>query len=104
MASSVAWRLDIFPQTFAYEMVRTTWHFLSPSLTYAPCSSCLCERAGVSRRSRLLELLDERDVVTLQQDLADLAPLLWRVLLGEGDFDGVVDNEVHKFVETLCKH
>jgi len=55
---------------------------------------------GVSWRSRLLELLDERDVVALQQDLADIAPLLWCILLREGDFDSVVDNEVHEFVET----
>jgi hypothetical protein len=51
--------------------------------------------------SRLLELLDEGDVVALQQDLAHFAPLLWRVLLREGDFNGVVDNEVHEFVEAL---
>ena len=62
---------------------------------------CLCDCAGVSWRSRLLELLDERDVVALQQDLADIAPLLWCVLLRERDFDSVVDNEVHEFVETL---
>jgi hypothetical protein len=33
--------------------------------------------------------------------LAHFAPLLWRVLLREGDFNGVVDNEVHEFVEAL---
>lgn len=55
----------------------------------------------MNRRLRLLELLDERDVVALQQNLANFAPLLWRVLLCQGDFNGVVDNEVHKFVETL---
>lgn len=64
---------------------------------------CLCDRTrGLIRRSRLLQLLDEGDVVALEQDLADFAPLLWRVLLRQSDFDGVVDNEVHEFVKALC--
>lgn len=84
------------------EMVRVTRRHLPPDLMYAPCPSHVSSTVwGISRRSRLLELLDERDVVALQQDLADFAPLLWRVLLCEGDFNGVVDNEVHKFVKTL---
>jgi hypothetical protein len=40
----------------------------------------------VPERSRLLELLAEEDVVALEQDLADVAPLLGRVLLGSGHF------------------
>jgi len=47
-----------------------------------------------------LELLDERDVVALEQDLADFAPLLWRVLLGQRDLDRVVNDEVHELVEA----
>jgi hypothetical protein len=57
-----------------------TWPTLrlsSGALLPQPCQSC-------SRR--LLELLDEGDVVALEQDLADVAPLLGRVLLGEGHF------------------
>lgn len=83
------------------EIVRVTRRHLPPSLIYALCPwyvSMTMRR--VSRLLRLLELLDERNVVALEQDLADLAPFLWRVFLGESDFDGVVDNEVHEFVKT----
>jgi hypothetical protein len=47
-----------------------------------------------------LELLDERDVVALEQDLANFAPLLWRILLGQRDLDRVVNDKVHELVET----
>lgn len=51
---------------------------------------------------RSLELLDERDVVALEQNLANIAPFLWcTVLLCDRNFHSVVDNEVHEFVETL---
>ena len=49
-----------------------------------------------------LQLLDEGDVVSLEENLADLAPLFRRVLLGELYFDRVVDDEVHELIEALC--
>jgi hypothetical protein len=49
-----------------------------------------------------LYLLDKRDVVALEQDLPDLASLLWcAVFLLECDFYGVVDNQVHELIESL---
>jgi hypothetical protein len=54
---------------------------------YARCRACdFTSAKWVRERSRLLELLDEGDVVDHEQDLADVATLLGRVLLGEGDF------------------
>lgn len=50
---------------------------------------------------RLLYLLDEGDVVALEQDLANLAPLLWGVLFGQSDFYSFVDDEVHELVKSL---
>lgn len=67
--------------------------------------------------SSSLDLLDEGDVVTLEQDLTcwrvsggstiacallTQVPLALRlVLLGQRDFGGVVDDQVHELVETL---
>lgn len=51
---------------------------------------------------QLLKLLDQGNVVSLQQDLADFAPLLGRVLLRKRDFDGVVNDKVHELVKALA--
>lgn len=54
-------------------------------------------------RWRLLKLLDQGNVVSFQQNLADLAPLLGRVLLRKRDFNGVVNDQVHELVEALLR-
>lgn len=47
-------------------------------------------------------LLNERDVVALEEDLADGAALFGCVFLGQRDLDGIVNDEVHEFVESLA--
>lgn len=64
------------------------------------CAALRLQRQHVGR-VRLLQLLDQRNVVSFQQDLANLAPLLGRVFLRERDFNGVVNDEVHELVEAL---
>ena len=52
---------------------------------------------------RLLKLLDQGNVVSFQQNLADLAPLLGCVLLRKRDFNSVVNDQVHELVEALLR-
>lgn len=46
-------------------------------------------------------LLNERDVVALEEDLAEGAALFGCVFLGLRDLDCIVNDKVHKLVESL---
>jgi hypothetical protein len=71
-------------------------HLLCASRVFETSRSLCC---------RLLQLLDEGDVVALEQNLSDVAPLLGRLLfrVGQRDLDRVVNDEVHELVEALSQ-